>query len=128
MMTWASDSSTKLGDLKIAQFSRRVRSPCHHLPPRSPPWEEEQQRQQQQERRHQQLVQQQQLRLLQILPSKLLHHKGHLLPISLNPNRAEDFLDVGFVNLSSSKGSKCGGGNVTHFKSLETRNGSTALL
>merc|ERR1719341_2239269 len=104
-MTWASDSSPKLGDLKIAQFSRRVRSPCHHLPPRSPPWEEEQQRRQQQEQHHQQLEQQQQLRLLQILPGELLHHQGHLLPISLDPNRAEDFLDVGFVNLSSSKGS-----------------------
>jgi len=53
-------------DLKIAQFNRRVRSPCHHLPPRSPPWEEEQQRRQQQEQRHQQLEQQQQLRHLQM--------------------------------------------------------------
>merc|ERR1712240_73137 len=43
--------------------------------------------------------------LFQILASKLLHNQSHLFAISLDSDRAQNLLDVGFVDILSSKGS-----------------------
>merc|ERR1719394_517286 len=43
--------------------------------------------------------------LFQVLASKLLHNQSHLFAISLDSDRAQNLLDVGFVNILSSKGS-----------------------
>merc|ERR1740128_367640 len=66
--------------------------------------------------------------LLKVLAGQLLHHHVHLGVVGLNAHRAEDFLYGIGRDLSSSEGGQGSGGNVTHFKSLKTRNGSTALL
>ena len=58
------------------------------------------------------------------MPTELQRDLCNLESPPVHDYKPQDILDAGLGDGLSPEGGECGGGNITHFKSVKTRNGS----